>query len=320
MSKVMITGGTGAFGKSLLYWLKNNIFELEEVIILAREPEKIFDYFDESDLPFKLSLLKHDILLPLPTISNVNYIIHCASPSSSRIGIERPKLMRDIIVDGTKNILEYSRLINLKKLLFISSGAVYGEQPENLLYIPEDYNGSPNTLDPLNAYGCAKRQAENLCALYRHKYMINFNIARCFSFVGPYFPLDEHFAIGNFIRDGLKNIPIKINSNGKSYRSYLYSDELAEFLWKIMIEGKIAEAYNVGSDKEISINNLAKLVCICFEKDINFKKKKFKTNRDIRKRYIPNIEKSKNEFGLKKLQSLKVSIKKTIKFHQLRRA
>ena len=169
-------------------------------------------------------------------------------------------------------------------------------------------------MNPLNAYGCAKRQAENLCALYNHRYSVDFVVARCFAFVGPYLPLDAHFAIGNFIRDGLAGGFIVVKGDGTTVRSYLYADDLAEWLWTIMIKGKTGEAYNVGSDEAITISDLAHFVSSCFEtKPEVFIQGKPASEVD---RYVPDIGKVKNELGVLVRTALLYGIKKAITFNK----
>jgi len=230
------------------------------------------------------------------------------------VGIDDPLLMRDVVVEGTKNVLEYARQHKVKRLLFISSGAVYGNQHSDVSHIPEDYTGSPNPLNPLNAYGCAKRQAENLCALYHHQYGVDYVIARCFAFIGPYLPQNAHFAIGNFIRDGINGGPIVVKGDGTTIRSYLYADDLAEWLWTILKKGRTGETYNVGSNEAITIADLAHLVSSCFKTKPEVIIKGKPSGEDDM--YVPDVKKVKNELCVSERVKIVDGIKRTITFHR----
>ena len=314
--KILITGGTGFLGKSILEFLKfsNLSNEISEIYLNSRNPEKILSSFSENIFPFKLSLIKQDLKEKFDFDIEIDYIIHAAAESGSSLGFDNPLEMRNVIVEGTKNVLDFAKKKKIKRILFISSGAVYGTQPPNMDTINEDCSNAPNVLLSENAYGCAKRQAENLFSLYEKHYNINFVIARCFAFVGPYLPLDEHFAIGNFINDGLLNRDIIVKGNGKTIRSYLFADDLCDWLFKILFNGRSGEAYNVGSEEKINMHQLAKLVSKCFNDRPDVKIiGEYNSNTST---YVPNIDKIKNELNAKQNYDLIESINRTIHFHK----
>jgi nucleoside-diphosphate-sugar epimerase len=141
-------------------------------------------------------------------------------------------------------------------------------------------------------------------------------IARCYAFVGPYLNLDIHFAIGNFIRDGILKQPIIVQSDGTPLRSYLFGTDLAVWLWMILLRGKAGCAYNVGSDQAISIVELATLVSQCFSPSPEVQVLQ-KAKRDQPcARYIPDIKLAKKELGLQVYTNLKDSIENTIAWNQ----
>jgi dTDP-glucose 4,6-dehydratase len=214
----------------------------------------------------------------------------------------------DQIVEGTRQVLDLSVSRGATRILFASSGGVYGRQPSELYAIPEDYVGMPDPLSPEQVYGVAKRTAEHLCALYAEKYGLEIVIARCFAFAGQDLPLDVHFAIGNFIRDALWENEIIVKGNGTAVRSYLDQRDLARWLLALLHEGRPGEAYNVGSDQPISIGDLAHLVRDLVSPGKAVRVLGKPVDNAERNRYVPNINKIGRDLGLRPGFSLEQSI------------
>jgi dTDP-glucose 4,6-dehydratase len=311
-----ITGGTGFFGRAILrHLVKNNCTNngIYNITILTRSPELFLEKFPEFlDIKW-LSLVKGDIEIPATfpvAVGKYSHLIHLAADSTIGPSIE-PLKRYDQIVSGTRNVLDFSVKNNIKTILFASTGGVYGQQPVNLKCIPENYHGMADPLNPKNSYSVAKRAAEHLCALYKYEYGLEIKIARCFAFVGVDLPLDAHFAIGNFIRDALNGKDIVINGDGTPIRSYLDQRDLAIWLLNILENGKGGEAYNVGSDYEVSITELAYRVKNLVAPNLNIIKRNVSIFSGDRSRYIPDISKAKNQLGLNVEISLDCAIKNT---------
>ena len=130
-----------------------------------------------------------------------------------------------VIVDGTRNIIDFAHRQKHSKILFTSSGAVYGKS--NVPVKESDL------CKPVTAYGKAKLVAEKMLIDSR----LDVKIARCFALVGQYLQQDIHYAIGNFMLDCKQSRDIVIRGNGKSTRSYLYADDLVEWLFRILDDG-----------------------------------------------------------------------------------
>ena len=303
--RIFLSGGTGFFGKSILDYLSQDNAWNGILYILSRNPDKFCKENQKLiNLP-GLNFVQGDIRnFDYSSLPNFDYVIHSATEADSKFIADKPDEMYSVIVDGTKHILKMCEAKKVSRLLYVSSGAVYGVQPPDLLNIPENY-----PCNPTNAYGKGKLDAENMCLASN----IDTVIARCFAFVGPYLPLDKHFAIGNFINNILNDADINIQGDGTPYRSYMYVSDLVEWLLTILLKAKSNEAYNVGSDKAVSIAELAKQVsAFSLSKKQNINIAKEKTDGALASRYVPSTDKAQKELGLKCKISLKESIEKTI--------
>ena len=257
--RIFITGGTGFFGHWLLeslLWINDFLNLGVKVTVLSRNPGNFSFKYPQLAKHASISWVKGDVKSFDFPEGDFPYIIHAASEGDYRLAQENPLVIINSIFEGTRQVLEFARTHKARKLLFTSSGAVYGVQPAVLTHMPEDYPGAPDVMNSRSAYGEGKRAAEMMCCLYSYQYGFETKIARCFAFVGPYLPLDANYAIGNFIRDALMGGPIIITGDGTPYRSYLYAADLAIWLWTILFRGKNCRPYNVGAENEISISKI----------------------------------------------------------------
>ena len=319
--RVFISGGTGFFGhwivESLLW--ANDILDLDvRIVLLSRNPDAFSNNYPQLAKHPAISWIQGDVKSFEYPDGKFSYVIHAASEGNIKLAQENPLQVFNTIVDGTHHILEFARTHKTKKLLFTSSGAVYGRQPPELTHVPENYIGAPEIMDQRSAYGEGKRAAELLCNLYSHQFGFQTKIARCFAFVGPHLPLNTNYAVGNFIRDALQGGPIRIMGDGTPYRSYLYSADLTAWLWTILFNGQSCRPYNVGSEQAVSIKELAEKVkeVIAPEAEIQVLQKE--QPEEKKQRYVPSVERIKKELGVISWTSLEPGIRKTFEWIKFR--
>lgn len=260
---IFLTGGTGFIGSWLLETLRHAIQRhglALRVTVLTRDPARFAAKAPHLASFPAYTLLQGEIADFATPSEQYSHIIHAATDASADLNENNPLRMFDTVLDGTRRVLELARSQPQARLLFLSSGAVYGQQPWELAGVPETYQGSPDPIAPRNAYGEAKRAAEMLCAIYHKQFGVPFVSARIFTLLGPYLALGVHFAAGNFIAEAMAGRAVTVNGNGLPCRSYLYAGDLVVWLLQLLQRGTAGRAYNVGSSDSVSIAQLAQRV------------------------------------------------------------
>lgn len=311
-ARILLTGGTGFFGRWLIATLihAEHLHGLNIRISVVTRSARTFaiNYPDLVAAPI-VETVEGDVATFRTARSHFSHVIHAATETSQDAERE-PMLLARSIVDGTRTMLAVAQECGCQDMLFLSSGAVYGEQGD-LDAIPETFSGGPDPLDRRSVYGNAKRMAEQFCAVAASESNLRIKVARCFSFVGPGLPLNGHFAIGNFIADALRGRPIIIKGDGKPMRSYLYTGDLAAWLMRILVNGQSGRAYNVGADEALSIAELAKRVVRVLDARVPVEIANVAPNTHYRSRYIPSIARARTELGLDVWTSLDEAILRT---------
>lgn len=311
--RIFITGGTGFVGCWLLEALiwANQELELDlRLSVLSRQPDSFRTKAKHLATHPIVSLMQGNVN-DLDSINeHYDIVIHAATDVVKADA--SPLAVFEDIVSGTKQTLALAKRCQARRYLLTSSGAVYGRQPTEMTHIAENYLGAPDTMQPNSAYGQAKRVSEWLVQCHAEQRGLETKIARCFALLGPYLPLDAQFAAGNFIADGLRGQTIKVNGDGTAYRSYLYAADMTIWLLTILINGSTGQTYNLGSDQGISISDLAEKISNTVFGETKVSIGAPPNRNTAPQRYVPNIDKAKNELQLLEYTDLQSAIRKTI--------
>ena len=317
--RLFITGGTGFFGSWLLeslLWANDRMRLGLRATVLTRDPARFTKKAPHLAMDQAVDLLAGDMGSFTFPDDRVDYVVHAATEPVGQPGTYDPVVKFDADLQGTRRILDLARERGARRLLFTSSGAVYGQQPPGVARIPEEYVGAPDPADPWTAYGQSKRVSEFLCGSAAAAGGPEIVIARCFAFAGPYLPLDSNYAFGNFIRDALAGGPVVVASDGTAIRSYLYAADLAIWLWTLLLNGRSPRIYNVGSDVSVSIGSLARAIARVVSPGAAVEVRGRLPTGDPARRYVPSIHRARSELGLTPLVPLAQAIERTAAWHR----
>lgn len=312
-SNVVITGASGFIGTWLtLSWASaRKEFRGEgKLLLTSRSPHSILEQAFRIDGKCPVHVISSDIKnFTIPNEFHKGHIIHAATPASASLNSDDPYKMFNVIVEGQERILAEA-LRASSRLLFLSSGAVYGNQPLELEKLSEEYTFENHKSGKISAYHEGKRAAEIQSDIAVLRWGADVVTARLFAFIAPFLPFGTHFAAGNFMQDALQKSQIVIKSGGGSVRSYQYGTDLCSSLWALLVRGTKGEKYNVGSEDAITIKELAYAVA----RNVNPLAKVEITGVDTKEnttRYVPSIKKIGYQLKLENKVDLDEAIQRT---------
>lgn len=314
---ILITGGTGFFGK----WLLNFFITLNskysaniKIFVISRNPDQFLKDNNQDKFYDEINFIKSDLKTVNLKGKKFDYCFHMATTNAKETFQGESNLNKlDFLYASTNNLLTQLKYCNLEKILFTSSGVVYGPVTE-ISNFNEESLSAPSMMHESSGLAEGKRLAEYLVSYYSKENKYKYSIARCFSFIGQHLPTDLHYAVGNFINDAKTKDEIIINGSGKDIRSYLYIGDAISWLISIFMNDNENSVFNVGSEKQISIYDLALLVkeiCKSNAKIVVLNKEASKDNFH-RKIYAPDIKKIKNKLNIHEYTSLSEGIHKMI--------
>lgn len=319
-ARLFVTGGTGFFGCWLLEtfaWANRRLDLGATALVLTRDRDSFARKAPHLAADPALGFHDGDVRDFRFPEGRFTHVVHGAATSAVETFRKvDPLVTFDIVLEGTRRALELAARSGATQFLLVGSGAVYGRQPADLTHVPEDYPGAPHPASPAAALGESKRAAECLCALYAAGRGLEAKIARCFSFVGPYLPLDLHYAAGNFVRDALAGGPIRVGGDGTPVRSYLYAADLAVWLWTILARGRSCRVYNVGSEAAVSIAELARATARTASPELEVAIAGTPVAGAPVERYVPSTARAQRELGLRQTVSLAEAVERTLAYHR----
>lgn len=289
---VLVTGASGFVGRWVVASLAQVRRELAlpglSIQVLVRDWNGARDRLGHQ-LWSELEILEADINARWTLDAPVSHVVHGATPSSWRSGSADARSVLVTSVLGTQSLLRaLAERGHRPRVLNLSSGAVYGPQPLDVARIPETWPGGPSPFQATAPYAEGKRAAEALIEAAGREAIIDPVHARLFAFLGPGLPVDEGFAIGNFVRDALGSRCIDVLGDGSVVRSYLDARDLAAWLILLLLQGEVSGSYNVGSPNGQPLRYWASLCSELCGADVRFGD----TPVGDRSIYVPDVTKS----------------------------
>ncbi len=310
--RILVAGGAGFIGTHLCRYLLdkgNEVICLDNLLTGKREniepllKEKRFSFY-EVDITKETQNSK----LKTQNFSEIDAVIHLASPASPLDYQRFPIQTLDVGSNGTKNLLDLSRK-NKSIFLLASTSEIYGDpevSPQS-----EDYWGRVNPVGLRSVYDESKRFAEALSSAYQRKFNLPVRIARIFNTYGPLMKKDDGRVIPNFINQALSEKPLTIFGDGSQTRSFCYISDMIKGLHKLLLSDFI-QPVNLGNPEEISIKELAKVTLKLTGSESRFVFKSLPL--DDPKRRCPDIKRAKEILDWQPKVGLEEGLKRTISF------
>lgn len=207
-----------------------------------------------------IQFMAHDITQAFDLGRQVDYIVHGASIASPTWYRQHPLETIDVNVTGTRRLLDLAKEREAAGFLYLSSSEIYGDPPPERVPTSEDYWGHVSSTGPRACYDESKRLAETLCMTYFRQFATPVKLVRPFNVYGPGLRLDDGRVVPDFLRDALEGRQVTLYSNGRVTRSFCYIADAIAAMLLVLVSGTAGEAYNVGNDEEVTIQQLAEVV------------------------------------------------------------
>lgn len=258
-SSFLVTGATGLLGRWMIWTLSlvNEQKNLNmKLYALVRNAEKADLFFKECT---NIQYVVQDIMKPIEVDGPLDYIVHCANITNSKVMVENPVETLCTTVQGTGNVLELAKTKKIKSMVYLSSMEMYGVIDKEL--VTEQDQGYIDLLNVRSSYPEGKRAAECLCVSYSSEYGIPVVIARLAQTFGAGIDATENRVFAQFSRSIIEKKDIIMHTYGEKKQSFCYISDAVTGILTLLLKGDSAQAYNVvNPDTYTSIREMAEML------------------------------------------------------------
>ncbi len=245
--RILITGGAGFIGRHISEHFQHRA----EVLVL----DNLRRGFKSNLSGLNCRLIVGSILdrdLVREAVRGVDFVFHLAAMVSVQESMQKPNECAEINTLGTAIVLEEAARVGVKKLIFSSSAAIYGDDPTN-----PKMESMP--ADPKNPYATSKNEGERYCRSFTDEGRLATVSLRYFNVFGPYQDSRNEYAavIPAFIEKAIRNEPITIFGDGRQTRDFIYVEDVATANAFFALKSQDTGVFNVACGKQITITDLA---------------------------------------------------------------
>lgn len=300
--RILITGAAGFLGSHLC-----DRFIQEEYYVIAMDNLITGDLMNIQHLRANpnFEFIQHDITKFIDIQTDLDYILHFASPASPIDYLKIPIQTLKVGALGTHNCLGLAKA-KKARILVASTSEVYGDplvHPQT-----EEYWGNVNPVGPRGVYDEAKRYMEAITMAYHTFHQVETRIIRIFNTYGPRMRLNDGRALPAFIGQALRGEDMTVFGDGLQTRSFCYVDDLVEGIYKLLLSD-YSSPVNIGNPNEISLKDFAEEVLKLTGSTVKIIFKDLPV--DDPKQRQPDITKAKNILGWEPKVDRAEGLKKT---------
>jgi len=250
--KILVTGGAGFIGSNLV----DKLSPENKVIVLDNLFSGLLSNLEKSK--DRITFVKGDVLdkaLLKDIVAEVEFVFHLAAHVGNIRSIKDPYFDMDVNIGGTINLLEACRNSNVKRLVYSSSGAIFGEAK----YLPIDED---HPLNPESPYAVSKLAAEKYCFAFHKVYGVPTTSLRYFNVYGPRQDTSEYAnAISIFLSKTKEGKPLTMFGDGKQTRDFIFIEDVVKANILVATHpSAVGEIFNIATGRENSIEQLVNFI------------------------------------------------------------